>query len=228
MSLSPQATFDFHLRKEFSFDNFICMVANRELFTQLSTDALPNQFYFIWGRPGSGKSHILQALCGGFENAVYLPLKELSRHGEGILDGLEQLDLICIDDIQQVISSPAWEARLFKLFNDVQQDSTSHLIISSDQAPAALDYALPDLKSRFSSGMVYQLHELDEAGKLEALKKRAASVGMPLDDDVLQYICSRTERSTHHLFNVLEELEKLSLSEKRKLTIPFVKSLMHW
>jgi len=69
---------------------------------------------------------------------------------------------------------------------------------------------------------------LDEQEKLSALKSRAALQGIPLKDDVLNFIYLRSERSMSQLFVVLSQLDKLSLAEKRKITIPFVKAMMHW
>tara|TARA_R110000772_G_scaffold26400_17_gene68144 strand:+ start:973 stop:1656 length:684 start_codon:yes stop_codon:yes gene_type:complete len=227
MPLTSQLPFDFALHNEFTFNNFYVTEPNRELLVSLQTEVLPEAFYFIWGASGSGKSHLLQAACALHQNAVYLPLKLFFQYGEDVLDGLHQLDLLCIDDVQLGLGNPLWEEKLFALFNNCQINNT-HLLISSSLAPLQLNYVLADLQSRFNSGVTFQLHELDERGKMAALQGRAEAAGIPLKEDVINYIYLRSERSTQKLFSVLAELDKLSLAEKRKITIPFVKSIMQW
>jgi len=227
MPLSNQLPFDFVLHNEFTFDNFVVAEKNQELITLLQSASLAENFYLVWGESGSGKSHLLQASCVKHENAAYLPLKVFLKEGESVLDGLEHLDLVCIDDVHLVLSERSWEEKLFSLFNACQINTTT-MLFSSLLAPRDLQFSLPDLQSRFSSGFIYHLHELDDVGKISALKKRAEAAGMPLEDEVLNYIYMRSERSMSKLFSVLEQLDKLSLAQKRKITIPFVKSIMLW
>ena len=227
MPLSNQLPFDFILHNEFTFDNFIITKKNKELLNTLKLTELTDFFYFIWGGEGRGKSHVLQASCEQQENSAYLPLKLFVKEGEKVLENLDQLDWLCIDDVHLVLAKPAWEEKLFILFNACQENAT-RLIITSALAPLELNFALADLQSRFSSGVTYQLHELSESEKLLALKNRAEFLGMPLKDEVLNYIYLRSERGIPKLFAVLDELEKLSLAEKRKITIPFVKLIMQW
>ncbi len=227
MPLSNQLPFDFVLYNEFNFDNFVIAEKNQELITLLQAAQLSEKFYFVWGEAGSGKSHLLQASCEMHINSAYLPLKVFIEEGESVLDGLEHLDLICIDDVHLVLSQPAWEEKLFTLFNACQMNNAS-MLLSSISAPLELKFALPDLQSRYSSGVTYQLHELNENEKIFALKKRAEAAGIPLEDEVLNYIYLRSERNMSKLFAVLEKLDKLSLAQKRRITIPFVKSIMLW
>lgn len=184
-------------------------------------------FFYLWGADGAGKSHLLQASCASHENSAYLPLSNYAGESEAVLEGLEQLDLVCIDDIHLVLGKAPWEEKLFALFN-ASQAAHNCLVVSSGLAPREVKYELADLASRFSSGVVYHLHNLSDENKKQALKLRAEGIGMPLQDEVLDYICLRSERSTTSLFAVLEKLERLSLAEKRRITIPFVRELMQW
>ena len=227
MPLSSQLPFDFALHNEFTFNNYLLTGLNDELVNSLQAEILPENFYFIWGVSGSGKSHLLQAACALHENSVYLPLQLFYSYGMEVLDGLHQMDFICIDDVQLVLGDVLWEEKLFSLFNSCQA-TNSRLIISSALAPLQLKYFLADLQSRFNSGVTYQLHELDENGKMAALRQRAEAAGIPLKEEVISYIYLRSERSTQKLFSVLAELDKLSLAEKRKITITFVKGIMQW
>ena len=227
MPLSSQLPFDFTLYNKFTFESFVVAEKNQELLSLLLSKKPDNFFYFLWGVESSGKSHVLQASCAQQKNSAYLPLKVFREEGEGVLAGLDQLDWVCIDDIHLVLNDTVWEEKLFTLFNACQANNV-RLIITANCPPLELNYALADLRSRFNSGVTYQLHELNETEKILALKSRAELAGLPLNEEVLNYIYLRSERSMSTLFSVLEQLDKISLAEKRKISIPFVKSIMQW
>jgi DnaA family protein len=77
-------------------------------------------------------------------------------------------------------------------------------------------------------GVIYQLHELADEEKLSALSGRAQERGLDMPDEVLQYIYNRHARDLQSLLDVITVLDKLSLAEKRKLTLPFVRKVMGW
>jgi DnaA-homolog protein len=228
MNSSAQLPFDFSLQKSFTFEDFVVTEKNLELFASLKDqEKLSEQFYFIWGASGAGKSHFMQAFCQSREDSVYVPLKKFSQYGADILTGLENMEFVCLDDIETVIGNKNWEEGLFGFFNNIREQGNK-LIVSASCSPRNLKTQLADLDSRLNWGIVYQLHELAESEKLLALRKRAASRGIPLTDDVLDYILLRSPRNMNVLFEVLDTLDRLSLAEKRRITIPFVKVMMDW
>ncbi|NLU11817.1 MAG: DnaA regulatory inactivator Hda [Gammaproteobacteria bacterium] len=186
---------------------------------------------YIWGNAGVGRSHLLQAACVRVEErggrALYLPLAELSEYDPNVLDDVEACDLLCLDDIQAVVGQARWEEALFHAFNRLR-DAGKQLLIAADAAPRELSIKLPDLQSRLSLALVFQLHELSDDDKLRALQLRASRRGLQLPDDVGRFILSRSERSMTVLFDTLEQLDRASLQAQRKLTIPFLKEALGW
>ena len=186
---------------------------------------------YIWGSAGVGRSHLLQAACLRVEErggrALYLPLAELSEYDPNVLDDVEACDLLCLDDIQAVVGQAHWEEALFHAFNRLR-DAGKQLLIAADAAPRELSIKLPDLQSRLSLALVFQLHELSDDDKLRALQLRASRRGLQLPDDVGRFILSRSERSMTVLFETLEQLDRASLQAQRKLTIPFLKEALGW
>ncbi len=186
---------------------------------------------YIWGPAGVGRSHLLQAACllveerGG--RALYLPLAELAEHDTQLLDNVEFCDLLCLDDIQAVVGQRHWEVALFHAFNRMR-DAGKKLLIAADAAPRELGIELPDLQSRLSLALVFQLHELSDDDKLRALQLRASRRGLRLPDDVGRFILARSVRSMTVLFDTLEQLDRASLQAQRKLTIPFLKEALDW
>ncbi|NLY12022.1 MAG: DnaA regulatory inactivator Hda [Gammaproteobacteria bacterium] len=186
---------------------------------------------YLWGSPGVGRSHLLQAACLRVEErggrALYLPLAELAEHGPQLLDNAEFCDLVCLDDIQAVLGQAHWEEALFHAFNRLR-DSGKQLLIAADAPPRELSIKLPDLQSRLSLALVFQLHELSDDDKLRALQLRASRRGLRLSDEVGRFILARSVRSMTVLFDTLEQLDHASFQAQRKLTIPFLKEALGW
>src|SRR4029077_18678804 len=116
-------------------------------------------------RPGgSGKTHLLQAICAAASErmrAGYLPLAQVSGLGVGVLEGLPQLQCLCLDDVDQVAGQPDWERGIFALLREME-DAGGRLIASAQAPPALANWALADLGSRCAAGAVFQLRVLDE------------------------------------------------------------------
>jgi DnaA family protein len=223
-----QYPFEFALRTEVLFSNFLCMPQNAPLlhFLQGFTTA-SERLCLLHGVASSGKTHLLQALCHHVEHAVYLPLKQLLSYGPATLEGLETFPLLVIDDVQVIAGDTAWEDRLFELFNAVHA-GTGHLCLAADRPAAQLPLKLADLRSRLQLCVPFDVHELDDAGKAEVLRQNAAARGLELREDAAQYILQHSTRDMAQLLAVLDKLDRQSLAEQRRLTLPFIKACMEW
>lgn len=186
-------------------------------------------FLYLWGKYGVGRSHLLQAAChkarGLGVAAVYIPLQESLFLSPQFVQGLENIPLVCLDDIQSIAGQAIWEETLFHLFNRIRAQNTRLLIAASD-SPKNIAVQLPDLKSRLAWGVTYQLQALTDDQKLDALALRAHCRGLELSKTVGQFLLSRCPRNMTELFQTLEQLDKASLAEQRRLTIPFVKQVL--
>ncbi|MFI8481514.1 DnaA regulatory inactivator Hda [Pseudomonas sp. NPDC078700] len=186
---------------------------------------------YLWGAHGVGRSHLMQAACLKFEQrdelAVYLPLADVAIHGIALLDNLERCELVCLDDLETVAGQPVWEEALFHLFNRLR-DSGRKLLLSANTSPRELKIKLPDLKSRLTLALVFQLQGLSDEDKLRALQLRASRRGLHMSEEVGRFILTRGERSMNALFDLLEQLDQASLQAQRKLTIPFLKETLGW
>ncbi len=221
-----QLALDISLNPDVSFDNF-CWQGNEFLKASLfDAKEIGEQFIYLWGAKGSGKSHILQAYTAMFESpGCYLPLSDIKTYGTEALEGLSELDLVCLDDIDEIAGNRAFEEQLFHLYNQVR-DSGKMLLISGEHAPLHSPIQLPDLRSRLAWGLVYQIKSLSEEATLELLQMRAKEKGLRLAPQVAQYLLTHTHRDLSALMQVLERLDKASLLQKRKITIPLVKEVL--
>ncbi|ACS96463.1 DNA replication initiation factor [Aggregatibacter aphrophilus NJ8700] len=191
---------------------------------------LHQQFFYLWGNKGSGKSHLLKGVCQHYlaqqRPALYVPLNKAQYFSPAVLENLEQQALVCLDDLQAVIGNAEWEVAIFDLINRVRETGRTLLIMSADQSPANLPVQLPDLASRLTWGEVYQLAPLNDKQKIDVLQKAAYQRGIELPDETANFLFKRLERDMKTLFNALEKLDQASLQAQRKLTIPFVKEIL--
>ncbi len=216
------------LNDEARFENTLISERNQALVDQLLTQ--PTLLY-VRANPGVGLSHLLQALChqSNFSNhsALYLPLADRAGFSPEILEGLDSIQLICLDDVDSIAGDADWERGLFNAFNAIAA-AGRQLILAGKQAPGNVQFALADLQSRLQLAPVYQLHDLTDNEKKDLLQLRARVRGMNLNPAVADYIVARTERSLGALISVLDQLDASSLSNQRPLTIPLVKDTMNW
>jgi DnaA family protein len=182
---------------------------------------------WICGPAGVGKSHLLQAVCaraGG--RAGYFPLTELAPLGVGVLEGLAtSLDVVCIDDLDRVVGELEWEHALFGVFRETAEKD-GRLVVSAKAPPALLPWKLPDLGSRFTAAAIFQLRELDESEQQSVLQLRARVRGFELPDDTSRWLQRRFPRDMRTLYELLDTLDEAALIAQRRLTIPFIRSVL--
>jgi len=221
--MSRQLPLGLSLNDAARLGNFLTTDNDAVIHSLLNPD---EQYVYIWGASGVGKSHLLHACCYEFlqadKSVFYLSLTDDSVQSPEVLENIAQYDLVCLDDIEAVVKYNEWESRLFHLYNEIR-DSGHCLRVASSCSATALPLQLPDLVSRLCWGPVYQLRELADAQKIQALQLRAANRGMAINNKVARYLIQHSTRDMHSLFDLLDKLDKASISEQRKLTIPFVK-----
>jgi len=182
---------------------------------------------WICGPAGAGKTHLLQAICARAASgtAGYFPLRELVALGTGILEGLTQLECLCLDDLEQVVGVGEWERALFGLWRDVEERS-ARLVVAAQSPPALLPWALADLGSRFAAASVFQLRVLDESEQQQALQLRARLRGVELPEETSRWLQRRFPRDMRTQYELLDTLDEASLVAQRRLTVPFIRSVL--
>lgn len=210
-------------RSDATFESFSTGF-NTELVTALRA-AAPAPLW-LWGATGSGKTHLLQAVCAATgEVAAYFPLDRRLALPPEALAGFEACRVLCLDDVDAVAGDLAWERTLFRLFNEAAELGT-RLIFAAHAAPRGFDWGLDDWRSRAASCVVYQVRDLDEAGRVEALRLRAAQRGLQLPHETSEYLLRRMPRDLTSLYHVLDHLDEASLSAQRRLTVPFIRDAL--
>jgi len=236
MKNTAQLTLSIQLPDDETFGSYLSE-SNRSVVSQLTLFIdqskitklnQPNSFY-LFGLTGVGKSHLLHA-CSAYaaqlhKTSVCLSCAELLLLSVEVLDGLEQIDVICLDDIQLIAGNTVWQQALFDLYNRVLEQNNC-ILISGDQSATQLGLNLPDLVSRLSWGLTEQVKPLDDGEKVTALQYRASKRGLILSSEAANFLLNRLSREMGNLIASLDILDKASIREQRKITIPFIKDIL--
>ncbi|WP_240098062.1 DnaA regulatory inactivator Hda [Thermomonas flagellata] len=184
---------------------------------------------YLQGGSGSGKSHLLLATCAEAEasgrRAAYLSLRAAAGRLAEAATGLEAADLVALDDLAAIAGDAADERALFALHNRLR-DARRCLLYAAADAPDALGIALPDLRSRLAQATRIRLPALDDAGRAELLRRRAAARGLEVDPAALEWLLRRCGRDLRGLTALLDRLDAAALAAQRRLTVPFLRQVL--
>ncbi len=188
----------------------------------LVSDQGRERFVYMWGDLGCGKSHLLHAMVNAYSQKG---LKSTYFSGqtqpEFLLDNT--IDCVAIDDVDQL--DAAAQIRLFNLYNQLRDERHAVFLASGPVAPAQLSMR-QDLVTRLGWGLVYQVHELTEEEKMQALKRYAEENGFNLPQEICHYLLRHSQRDLLSLISTLDALDRYSLAHKRRITIPLLKELL--
>lgn len=178
---------------------------------------------WLWGPAGCGKTHLLQAACraatAAGRRAMYVPLDGTDA---ALLAGLESVDVLALDDVQRVAGGEAWEDALFVILNEFSPQRGG-LVLAAATSAAGCGFRLPDLASRAAGAVSYRLKPLEDDQRALALRLHAEARGLELGPAAAEYLLRRVDRDMPVLAAWLDRLDRESLIEQRRLTIPFIR-----
>jgi DnaA family protein len=192
LAISPAA--------EPSFDNYV-VGANVEALARvksLAAGALPEAIVYLWGEPGSGRSHLVRAAARANPALI-------------IADDVELLDA-------------AQQQALFVAI-DTARDGRAAVLAAGNAPPARLGLR-EDLRTRLAWGLVYQLKPLTDAEKALHLRAEAGRRGLRLTDEVVWYLLNHLPRDLQSLNAALDRIDRHSLARKRPVTLPLIREAL--
>lgn len=151
---------------------------------------------YLWGEPGSGRTHLVTAA---------------SIAGLAAVDDVERLD-------------PTAQVTLFDAINEARSMGAA-VVVAGAHAPARLPLR-DDLRTRLGSGLAFELAALSDAEKAEALRNRAATLGMTLPEEVVSYLLTHLPRDMGTQIAMLDALDRYSLARQRAVTLPLVRAAL--
>ncbi len=194
---------------------------------QTVTGAGENLVY-LWGESGHGKTHLLHACCEAAHNlkqsSIYLNLAGDLLTLDSF-NGLEDFDVVCLDNVEAICSNEALEHTLFHFFNR-RHERQHRLIMAAGSAANNLPVNLSDLKTRLNWGLPLKLQALDDEDKLALLTFKAQKLGFDMPEKTARFLLTHYDRRLTALWAALDKLDWASLSAQRKLTVPFLKQVL--
>jgi DnaA family protein len=203
-----------------SFENFLAG-PNAAAIAHLLALAPGDPPAYLWGPPGSGKTHLLHAVveraqqqgetAAWFGAAVAAPWQ-----------AAEQARWLLIDDCDRL--DAAQQQAAFSLF--VQSGAAGAVVIAAGAVPPVDLPVREDLRTRLGWGHVFALQPLAEPEVRSALRREADRRGTFLSDEVMDYLLNRFARDLKHLMGQLDRLDAFSLSTKRAITVPLLRQML--
>lgn len=195
-----QLPLELSARPQPRFSNYVAG-ENREALSAvqaLAEGRLREAIVYLWGEPGSGRTHLLRAAA--HEN----PRLTIANRVEA-LDGAAQ-------------------QALFNAINEAR-DGRGAVLAAGSLPPARLALR-EDLRTRLGWGLVFQLKPLSDRDKKAHLRAGAAARGLELPEEVAEYLFARMPRDLASLNALLDWLDRLSLARQRPLTIPLIREAL--
>jgi DnaA family protein len=172
----------------------------------------------LWGAPGAGKSHLLQAAVAAARTAGRAASYVAAPASLGDAT-IEASALVAIDDVDRADASA--QAKLFTLFNALAAQEGRFLAAAA--APPASLALRDDLRTRLGWGLVYEVRPLSDAEKPMALAAYARERGFTLPDDAIAYLLAHGRRDMASLVGTLAALDAHSLALRRPITVPLIR-----
>ena len=222
---TPQLPLSLRTPPDQHFDAFHGQPALREA-VRAAARGVAADWLFLAGPAGSGKTHLLLAACAeavaAGRRAAYLPMSAYAGRLAAGLAQQENADLLCLDGLEAIAGHADDEEALFHFHNRARSDA-GMVVYAARGNPADIGLQLRDLQTRLGQCARLTLQPLDEAGRRDLLRQRAARRGLELDDAVLDYLLRRVDRDLASLTRLLDQLDRASLAAQRRITIPFLR-----
>jgi chromosomal replication initiator protein len=197
---------------------------------------------FIFGRSGTGKTHLLQAATASLKQrgvkALFVRAETFTEHVvNAIRTGEMQMfrktyrsiDLLLIDDIEVFSKKAATQEEFFHTFNTLHLEG-KQIILSASSTPQELKFIEPRLISRFEWGIVVPIQRLEKEKMKHLLLKKAETLNFSLNDEILEFLVLTFGNNTKSLLRSLEALIlRIHLNYElrgRPLTEPLIKKIL--
>ncbi len=214
------------LDNEATFENFYAPFGTLQHTAMQCLSKRSEQYIFLSGNAGTGLSHLLQAACKLERDSIYINFGLLDGNSiDKIFDGLEQMSLVCLDDIHIILSNQCRQKEIFHFFNRCSENGT-RLVLASHKRLNVINISFLDLVTRLKSGVVLHFEEFRDDDLLKLLKYRATLMGLDLTHDCAVYIFNRTRRTAGGVVDALRKIDLKALTEKRPITRPLIKSAL--
>ncbi len=222
-----QLPIEFYHQPYMGDDDFIKAPCNEEAYKMI--DNWQNWPFFalcLYGKERSGKTHLAHIFSKNISiatNYPYLiPNIEAKKINLNIIDTLfAQSPFLIIENLSEDIDEEA----MFHLYNHYQNQG-GKILFTATKALARMNIKLPDLKSRLNIVPTVEIKEPDDYILSALIVKLFMDRQIIISVDIINYILLNMERSFAYAHKLVEQVDRLSLTYKRAITIPLIKEAM--
>jgi len=224
-----QQIFDFPVFSDCTFDCFVSCDGNAaalEFARKVIDPAEADKLLYLHGPSGSGKTHLLKAVSRAISDLIGQSSPYLSCRDpftvEELVKTFEAAPALLVDDLHLLPDLPEYRAALWQIFNDFYI-SARPVVMAGLYPPRQLPHMDDHLISRLLWGLVARVDASDDHSRHMILKKIADDRQVRVPDDVVDYILMTSGREVGELIANFESIYRLSLTEKRRITLPLAR-----
>ncbi len=232
------------LNPRYTFDNMIVgsfnELANAGAQAVVRSPGLLYNPYFIYGNTGLGKTHMIEAIGNTIkkhfpEKRVYYTSAEKfviecinavqNKSMNTFKDRYRMYDILIMDDIQMIGKGEKIQDELFHLFN-MLYEANKQIIFSSDKHPNYIPGLEDRLRSRFSQGMIVDVHEPDYESRVAIIRSNLSKMGVGIPTENVEYIAASVEGNIRELEGNIKTIALQADIKKRNLTLQEIKDII--
>ncbi|GAJ46664.1 chromosomal replication initiator protein DnaA [Holospora elegans E1] len=195
---------------------------------------------FLYGPVGHGKTHLMHSIAHHIlersqykKRVLYLSAEKFMydfvrslryKNVMAFKEHFRSVHVLIIDDVQFISGKDSTQEEFFHTFNALV-DQKRQIIISADKSPTDLDLK-ERMKSRLSWGLVADIHPTTYELRLGILQSKAASLGISIDQKILDFLASKISSNVRELEGALLRVSAHGSLVGKTLTLPLIQEIL--
>lgn len=240
-----------NLNLKYKFENFVVGSNNKLAYVAAQTVAQkPGEKYnplYIYGGPGLGKTHIMQAIghyiiknrpdlkvlfitAEEFVNDVVNALArgdEKTKNMNKFRKKYREVDVLLIDDIQLIAGKTRTEEEVFNTFNTLH-GAGKQIVLTSDRTPKEIPSLSDRLISRFEWGLMADIQVPDIETRMAILSNLAKDSNIEVPNNIIEFLATVYANNIRELEGAFNRVTAYASINETPLTIDNVKTIINY
>lgn len=221
--MADQLTFELSYQAGIHVQDFLTTPSNELAWKTINQwPEWKNKIVILHGPQFCGKTHLLTLWCEKSKAMLLSTNDLLSERVDDLINKMPKS--LALDDLEEIYGDPIREEALFHLLNAVRHKERNLLIAAKDMPS---DTVIKDVRSRLQAAHIVQINQPDDALLSGLYLKHFHDRQLTIDPDALNYLILRSDRSYETILSNVQKIDQESLKAKRRLTLPFIKEVLH-